>query len=168
MKLRFSVPLWLLLLGMAVAGAQMAYFYPRLPLRLATHFGPTGYPDGWMPKSGFVPFFAALLLSNALLFLFIALLLPRLDNEVINLPHKEHWLAPERRAETLRAISDQISWFGAGTSALLVSVMQMVFNANLTPTPLLGKEMWLLLGSYFVFVVLWLTSLLRRFRLPAG
>lgn len=167
MKLRFSAPLGLFLLGMGVAGVQMAYFYPRLPLRLATHFGPTGYPDGWMSKAGFVTFFAVLLLSNALLFWCIALLLPRLPMSAINLMNKEYWLAPERRAETIDTIRDQILWFGAGTFALLVSVMQMVFNANLTPTPVLGKEVWVLLGGYFLFVALWMTSLLRRFRLPA-
>jgi uncharacterized membrane protein len=167
MKPRFSIPLFLLLLGFVVTIIQMAYFYPRLPERLATHFGPSGYPDGWASKGGFVASFGVFLLFDTLLFVGLALLLPRMPTDALNMPNKDYWLSPENRAASLAYLSDQMLWFGAGTFALLVSLMQMTFNVNLTPTPSLGIEAWLMLGGYLVFVTVWLIALFRRFARPA-
>ena len=37
----------------AWAVLQMVYFWPRMPERMASHFGISGKPDGWMSRKPF-------------------------------------------------------------------------------------------------------------------
>jgi hypothetical protein len=54
---------------------------------------------------------------------------------LINLPHKEYWLAPERRENTLAYIRVWSAWFGCGLLAFLLFVMELAFRANLHTPP---------------------------------
>lgn len=166
MKTRISVPLGAMLAIIPLAAAQMAYYAPLLPERIATHFGATGQPNGWMTKEAFLTSYAVLLLFDALMLGGIALALPKMPTETINLPNKEFWLAPERREATMRFVSEQMLWFGVATQALLVGIMQSVFQANLTPAPSLGGDVWIFLVGYLAYTGFWTVGLVRRFRLP--
>ena len=57
---------------------------------------------------------------------------------VINLPHKEFWLSPERRDETLSYLRMWTLWFGCALLAFLLFVMELVFRANLQTPPRLN------------------------------
>ncbi|HPZ97428.1 MAG TPA: DUF1648 domain-containing protein, partial [Phycisphaerae bacterium] len=35
---------------------ELAVYYPRLPDRVASHFGASGEPDGWQSKQAFTTF----------------------------------------------------------------------------------------------------------------
>jgi uncharacterized membrane protein len=162
MKSRFN-PLFLYLVGLVLTIGQVLYFYPRLPEKIASHFGPGGEANGWMSKDSFMVTYGILLLGTAGMLGGIGLVLGKIPTDLINLPNKEYWLAPERRTATLATIQEQMSWFGAATMVLLIVVMQLVFEANLIPEPHLDNRVWFLLGAYLVYTAIWSLGWTRRF-----
>lgn len=164
-----KLPALLLIAVFVVAVAQSAYYYPRLPERVASHFGASGAADGWQSRPAFFAFYGALL---ALLFLVFGLgprLLRRLPPSLVNIPHRDYWLTPARRAEAMRRLELAMQWFAVPTIGFMVFAMQLVFAANLDQEPRLpGTFLWAL-GAYFAFVASWLVWLYRGlFRPPAG
>src|SRR5690349_13033715 len=79
---------------------RLALVIDRLPERVASHFNLGGLPDGYQSKHVFV--WTSVLLELVLLTLLLLLpaLIARVPVRSVNLPHKEYWFAPERRAET--------------------------------------------------------------------
>jgi serine/threonine-protein kinase len=160
-------PLALALGFIALLAIRVALSFDRLPARMATHFDLAGKPNGFQSREGFV--WTAALLSVLLLALFAVLpaLLARLPVRFINLPNKDYWLAPERRAETIRRMAAMCDWLACATIALLVGVFELVMRANLAQRPL-GFQLWILLPSYHLFVLFWIVNWFRITRRPDG
>ena len=154
------------LTALAVSLVQAWYYYPLLPDRVASHFGPDGRADGWMAKDAFIALNIGVVAFTVTLNAVLAKILARVPNELINLPNREYLLAPERRAESLAAMQDQLHGMNAATAALLVFVFQCVYQANLKPDPRLEGPFLPVLAIYFVYVAIWTIGLYRRFRLP--
>lgn len=146
---------------------RIALCFDRLPATMATHFDLAGKPNGFQGRSDFV--WTSLLLSLFLFALFAALpaVMPRVPDRFVNLPSKDYWLAPERRAETFRRMGAMSDWLGCATIALLVGVFELVIRANLTQRPL-GFQLWVLLPAYHLFILFWIVSYLRMLRRPDG
>lgn len=99
----------------------------------------------------------------ALLFLGVTAWLAKIPSAWINLPHKDYWLAPERRAATVETIQRQMEWLAAATVALLLGIAQLTIQANLDAGGArLGDGFWLLVSGYMVYFVVWLVWLLRK------
>jgi uncharacterized membrane protein len=157
----------LLLLWGAVA-LQCLYYFPLLPEAVASHFDGAGRPNGWSSKQGFI----ALHLSIAGLMTFVFFVLPRLLRRIrpslINLPNREYWLIPERKEQALAMLDEEMGWFGIAILMMIISTTQLAINANLAGGDNLRSEtMWMLLGGFFAFTVVWLIRLYRRFRVPS-
>jgi uncharacterized membrane protein len=148
----------------ALSIGQAGYYYPRLPDTMASHFDGWGVANAWSSPAGF---FSVVLLVVALnLLLFVAM--PRLivaDRLRVNVPHRDYWLAPERRRQTLARIADFLGWFGVASLLLAVAVVQLVMDANLANASLASGIGWLLL-AYFVYVLVSLARLFWQFRKP--
>ena len=160
---------WVFLaVALLVSAVQMASYFPRLPEKLATHFDAAGNANGWMNKTGFFQFQFALLGFLGLVFSLLPQWLSRIPDACINLPHKAHWLAPERRAASLADLARQMSFLSLLIFALLVIIGELTLRANLLAPPRLGGEVWWLLGGYGVLLVIWIVRLYRRFPRPPG
>ena len=147
---------------------QFAYYFPRLPDQVASHFDARGVPNDWSGKTGFFAIMGAVIALIAVIFLGFGLWLPKMPVSVVNLPHKRYWFAPERREETLSVLSGYMYWFGAATLAFMAGILQQTFQANLNPGQGLDRP-WLYLGPYLAVTVVWTISLLRKFgRIPKG
>jgi hypothetical protein len=157
-----------LLFLLAVAGVvQLARYYPQLPQTMASHFDGAGRPDGFQSRDAFVALCAAILLGTVAMFGGLGTLFRRLPSTWFNLPNRDYWLAPERREETLEAISTQLEWFGAVSLLLYLFVIQMVMETNLTSEPRLDSRlMWAVVGLYLIFALVWTTRFILRFRKP--
>ncbi|MBM4456518.1 MAG: DUF1648 domain-containing protein [Chloroflexi bacterium] len=153
----------LLILCILLALWQAVHYAPLLPERVASHFDAAGRADGWSPKGDFFALNLAFAVGMALLFLGLSAWLAKIPIEWISLPHKDYWLAPERRAATLQTLQQQMEWLAAATVALLVGITQLTIEANLAGGQAWPQDtFWLLFGGYMAFFVVWLVWLLRK------
>lgn len=159
---RFPTLLYFLMLVLGVL--HWAQVYPQLPERMASHFMANGTPNGWMPKEAFFLLSCVVVGMSAL----VAFLAPRLvasrPAEKINLPHREYWLAPERREDTMSFLRAQMVWFGCGIQFVLLYGTSQAINANL---PTVGyfdaKGMWYVVAGSLLLTVVWIIHFLRHF-----
>jgi uncharacterized membrane protein len=152
------------LLGIGFAVQQ----HGRLPERVATHFGADGQANGWMSRDNHTIAQVGITLFVAILFFALATFLPRLPDRFVNLPQRDYWLAPKRRAETFAWLSGMLLGVGTALQAFLCWTFREVAVANLSAKPELRlNSLWLQL-SLFIIVVGLVITLLSRFRKPEG
>src|SRR5580692_11121933 len=82
------------------AMAQCIHDFALLPERLASHFGASGLPNGWMTKPQFFIAYALVFLPALFVEFLVGRSVAKKPADKLRLPNKEYWLAPERRAET--------------------------------------------------------------------
>src|SRR5579859_7642041 len=99
-----------------------------LPEPVAIHFGLGGEADRWTGRSQAVFFFEALTVVP-LIFVVLALVLRWSPAGAFNLPHRDYWLAPERRAQTISLISRQLMWMGCLTVLFLAGIYGLTIIA---------------------------------------
>lgn len=156
------------LILLALAAIQIAYYFPRLPAMVASHFDAAGAPNSFAPKGAFLELYVFVLLMLAVISLVVPRLMLVLPPEYVNLPNRDYWLAPQRRESTVTFFCDRFTIFGAGTLALIVAFFQMAIKANLVQQPFPSTLAFVALGAYFVFAFVWLATILLRFsRVPS-
>ncbi len=163
---RTSWTLWLLLTAFAVFHAWSGL--QGLPPYLATHFDGAGTPNGWMSPTFFSWFMAGMWTIMTLAFWGPRFLLPRISTQWFNLPHKEYWLAPERREAALDRISVRLEAFGLATLAGMVLVTEVLFQVNRTGDPMLPGAFGTGFVVYIAGSLIWGVAFMRAFRLPPG
>jgi uncharacterized membrane protein len=156
----------MVLLLLAAAGVvQLLHAYPQLPETMASHFDGSGRPNGFQSKEGFAALSASMLLLTVVLCGGMGALLRKIPSKWFNLPNRDYWLAPERREETIEAISALMEWFGAASLGLYLAIIQMVIETNRTSAPSLDvRAAWVVLGLYLAFTAVWITRFVLRFR----
>jgi uncharacterized membrane protein len=165
MRSRHTPVIVFTLLCLTIVGLT-AYHLPTLPDQVATHFDAGGKANGWSNQAGFIRFVAIVIAIAAALF-FGATLLVRLPESMINLPNKDHWLAPERRDDTFAFIRDWFRWFAALRLAVGALFVGMALRANLAAPPhLSGLAPWIL-AAYMLIVIAMVAGALWRFRAVA-
>ncbi len=166
---RMPAGLLALLTLLALVGLHIAWLAPLLPETVAAHFGPDG-PNNWTSRT-------ALLLSYALVNLgFVALLvvpilfLNKIPESLINLPHKDYWLAPQRRGDTQRIALGLISEMAAATVLLCMVAFHDVATGSLPrgEVPGIPGSFWMWLLAYLAFTGVWVVRLMRRFGRPGA
>ncbi|MBC8143148.1 MAG: DUF1648 domain-containing protein [Armatimonadetes bacterium] len=164
---RFPMAFGVLLVGVAVSAGQILILSPLLPATVASHFGTNNRADGFMPREAFVAGQWVMTAVISALFLLLPALIRVIPDDMINLPDKEYWLAPERRETTLRYFADRIYAFGAATLALLAGVTQQVYTANIGGSHTLGSATGIYIVAFLLYTGVWVYGLLRRFSRPA-
>jgi len=146
----------------AVILTHSFYYFFQLPDQVAIHFGPSGRPDA-MASSSYLLMFEIIIISiTAAIFLGSHLMIGVLPVDMINLPNKDYWLAPERRAETVMAIQTYLAWFGSITVLFMLDVFHQTALVNLGKAEKL-THFWLSLGVYLILSTVWSIALVRRF-----
>lgn len=164
---RVFTPARMMFLALVVATlAQMAWYYPRLPVRMASHFDAAGQVNAFMPKDAFFVIHMTVVGLMTLAFLVVPALIVRLPPGMINLPNKDYWLAPERRARTAERLQSFLIGFGNAMLLFLLLVFREVMRTNLLPNPHLSPRIWVLLILLGGWVIYWTVRLMRAFRLP--
>jgi uncharacterized membrane protein len=158
-------PVAVLVLVAALAAAQLVHYHPQLPDTIAVHFNASGEPDGWSGKTEFVLTYGAIEALMVLMGVAAVLIIGRVPPALVNIPNREYWLAPERRAETVEFIAGQVVWIEIATLGFLMAIAQLIFIENLGgDAPRLSGDFWYVLVA-FVCVVLWIGArIILRFR----
>jgi hypothetical protein len=152
----------------ALALLQAGFYYGGLPPEVATHFAPGGKPDTFTAKDGFILFYLAFTFFIPALLFAVGSLLARLPARFLNLPNKDYWLAPARRAETIRRLSAGFRTLGLMSGLFLVAVGQLVIRANMQSPPRLDEDgVWVFLGFFTFCVISFLLWMALTFGHPA-
>jgi uncharacterized membrane protein len=106
--------------------------YPLLPARMASHFGPHGEVTNWQSKEQFFMTMVVVVGVSFVAGFVVPLLIGVLPANRVNLPHKEYWLAAERREETMRYLSMKMGWFACVALFLLLFVTSEAISANMS------------------------------------
>jgi hypothetical protein len=148
---------------LSLAIVQLALTMASMPPVVASHFGPSGAPDGFMPRAAWMVVHGLLLAFPTFLALAVPSIVLRTPVEYVNLPNKDHWLSAEHRDETHELLRGRFAVFGTGILAFLMLVLHLVSEANAARGPLDNTVFLLGLGAFFPFTIVWVTALLRRF-----
>jgi uncharacterized membrane protein len=155
-----------LLLLLGAFGLRFAMHFAALPPVVASHFGVDGAPNGWMSKSVFL-LFTLIPIGVVIIVAFLApWMTSRMPVELINLPNKDYWLAPERKHQGLAKLGQHLEWFSTALVAFLIFVYELVFKANAEQTGLANGPFLIGLGLFFAFVTVFLVTLYRSFAIP--
>ncbi|HEV7967590.1 MAG TPA: DUF1648 domain-containing protein [Candidatus Acidoferrales bacterium] len=147
-----------------LAIAQCVHDFPRLPDRMASHFGPSGMPNGWMTKPQFFITFAVTLLPALLVEFCLSQRIANKPDAKLNLPNKEYWLASERRAETFAYFETFFAWYGCAFLLVVVLAMGLAMRANFDTPPLLPTgPIVSVLAGFILYNVAAVIAMFRRF-----
>ena len=161
----------ILILGLlyVVFLGYLAHSVPQLPQRVATHFDAGGQADGWMDRASYVRFTAVFGFVFPLSVVGICYAIRFFPNGTINLPQRDYWLAPERRAETMAYLVRHSLWFACLALGLVLGVHVATIHANRQQPPQLsGQWMFAVLGGFLLGTAVWIVGLVRRFRRVEG
>lgn len=159
---RLPTLIYLLLLVLGLL--QWVNVYPQLPETMASHFAGDGTPNGWQPKPVFFMLTLSVIVLTSIPAFFVVRGISKRSPDKINLPHRDYWLAPERREETWRFFSTYMAWFGCALLFVLLYAVSQAINFNLPKIRRFNtRGMWYVLGGFFLFLTLWLTSFMRHF-----
>jgi uncharacterized membrane protein len=162
-------PMTVLLLLAVVAAVQVAHYYPRLPESIAVHFGPRLEADGWQGRQGFAITYACVEAAVVVMTLGMRLLIGRVPVGMVNIPHRDYWLAPERRKETLRCVMAQVDWIMVAMLAYLIAIAQVIFDANVHAAgrpPALPGDFWVVVVAFLAAIAWFIVGIYRRFGKP--
>ena len=159
-------PKFAVMLG--AAAAFVAATSRMLPPLVASHFDAAGRANGFMPRTGYTIFMLAMTVA---LPAFLALCLEmtrRIPPRLINLPHRDYWLAPERSDESLDYLRTHSLRFAGLLAAFLCVVHWLVVAANLEVPPLLPTAtMVAALVLFGAATIVWTGAFFVHFRRPA-
>lgn len=157
---------WIVLaLCLAATGTFIVATTSALPESVASHFGGSGLANGFVTRDGYLRFMLGFGLVLPAFMAIVVGLVPRLAPTRVNVPNRDYWLDPKRRAATLNALSAQGAWLGTLTAALIAALHYVLLVANRSTPPRLPADIfWMLLAGFVVALVLWIAALYLRFR----
>jgi uncharacterized membrane protein len=164
MKLK-SIPATSFIILCALCVVQVAYYYPLLPETVPSHFGASGRPDAWSSKNFFVIFYLSVIAVISVLFLSLSFILSCMPVSLINMPHKEFWLAPERKEKTLTFLSQYLLLFALFTVLLLFDIFNQSFQVALGKAQALTHPLASIL-VYLSLILLWIICMFVKFGNP--
>ncbi len=135
-----------------------------LPDRIPTHFGAGGVPNAWMTRGGYTTFMLAFTVGLPVLMVAAIGVLPRFAPRLVSLPNRDHWLAPERRDDSLAFLGRHACGLGCLMVLLAMGVHGLIVRASRATPPRLeeGLLLWML-AAFLVALVVWIIAIHRRF-----
>ena len=134
---------------------------------VASHFNGRGVANGWQTKSAFFSVFVAVTVVAAVVGFGIPRIITAVPAEMINLPNKRYWLAPEHLAETQEFFSAYFAWFGCAVFLIVILTFDYAIQHNLHPeNPPDPARMWYILAGFLLFTLVWTIRMLAKFLRP--
>ena len=149
------------------AAIHFSAHYPQLPEVVASHFDGHGHANGWQTKSAFFTVFLAVSLLAAVVGFGIPRIIALAPAQLINLPNKGYWLAPEHFGETQSFLKGYFAWFGCAMFLMVILTFDYATQSNLHPeNPPDPARIWYVLAGFLLFTVVWSIRILAKFLRP--
>lgn len=154
---------------LALAGAAfVALTLPALPPRPATHFNLQGAADGWATRGAYVMFLALIGVGLPLMVVGLVPGLGATKPELLNVPGKDYWLPPARRAEGVRRVTAQMWWLACLMLGLTLAIHWLILAAHAASPPRLPTGPFLgAVAGFLLGLALWIRNLNATMRPPA-
>jgi hypothetical protein len=165
-----SLPKLVFVLLAVGAAFYFSSYYAQLPEVVASHFNGRGVANGWQTKSAFFGVLVGVSVLAAVVGFGIPRIIAALPPQLINLPNKGYWLAPDQLAETMDFLNQFFAWFGCAVLTVILVTFDYAVESNLHPDSRPDvSRMWYLLVGFLVFVVVSIARMFLRFgRVPQG
>lgn len=134
-----------------------------MPERVASHFDWQGQPDSWMSRSTYVLGFGLAGLAFPLFVVGLFFAVRFFPLGTINIPRRDYWLAPERRAQTFDFLMRCGFWLGCLLLALVAAVHYLILLANSRAPVALPLGIWVVMGLYLLAMLVWMGTLFLHF-----
>jgi uncharacterized membrane protein len=151
---------------LVLALVQNAWYWSQLPDRVAIHFGPNGQPNNWMNRFGATLLMLALQIGMPLFLYGIAWSIKLFPPSLVNIPHREYWLHPDRREQTLETANRTMSWVAVAVAAFTMAINHLTFVANRNGEGLQMTWFTILLVGFLAIVFALVGQMAWSFRLP--
>ena len=163
--IRLAIPLIALAICYVLFFAYIISSYGDLPARVASHFDIEGQPNGWMGRETCVGFTLAIGVIMPALVVGMMGGAGKIPVSFINLPHRDYWLAPERRQAALAILLRFSLWFACMNVLFVTGLQWLIVQANLPNQPphLNGIGISLVTGGFLAGTAIWVALLLRHF-----
>ena len=149
------------------AVGQNIWYWNQLPEKVATHFGLSGQPDAWMDRTRATLLMLGVQLGLPWLLVGIGLLTRFMPATLINIPHREYWLRPERRAYTLANLLHFVTVVAVTVALFMIAINHLTFVANMRGQALNLRAFAIVLVLYIAGIILMIAGVWRRFKVPA-
>ena len=88
-----------------------------------------------------------------------------LPANAVNIPHRDYWLAPERRQQTSAYLVHHSFWFACLAVGFVSGIQYSIVQANQQIPPHLSTSILVaLVGCFIVGTAIWVMALFRQFR----
>jgi hypothetical protein len=161
---RFRNHFVLVLLVWLAFAAYVWWTMPQLPPHIAIHFGTNGVPNNWATPAEYVRFTLIMGAAVPAFILGIFALVRFGDGSLMNIPHKDYWLAPERRKETMDFVLARGCVFTALFIGFFAGVHYFILVANAqAPVMLPGKYVGWVGGCFLAAAIAWTAAFVTHF-----
>jgi hypothetical protein len=134
---------------------------------VASHFNGRGAANGWQTKSAFFGVFVGVSVLAVVMGFAIPRIIAVMPAQLINLPNKGYWLAPEHLAETTEFLSGYFAWFACLMYLVVILTFDFAVKYNLHAEPLPDPaRLWYILAGFLVFTVVWIIRMFAKFLHP--
>ena len=153
------------ILILAVLAGVVVTTSAALPDTMASHFGADGIANGFSTRDRYTTMMVLVVVVLPAVVGLLPAFLGRVASGLLNIPHREYWLAPQRRASTLAFLSLHGAWFAVLLAGFLTYVHWLVVRANLAQPAILPQSgMVPVLAVFLLATMVWVSMLYTRFR----
>lgn len=154
------ITLMVIAIGFVIATTQ------SLPAVVASHFNAAGVANGFMNRESYLMSMLGVIVGLPGLMVLTAMGFSKIPVSMVNIPHRDHWLAPERSAMTLQVLKSFMLVLACLILVFLSFVHWLVILANQQQTPAMtGNGIYSGLIVFLVLIGIWSWLLHRKFQL---
>lgn len=153
---------WIFLVLTLAFVVFIVWSHGRLPDRIPVHFDFEGEVNRRASKSEFLVVNLGVAALLFVCFGMFALFVGRIPNRYFNLPHRDYWLAPERRSQSIARFNAWYLWMGILSLGLMFHLAWQVYEIGMGKTERLESG-WIALTVYLSGLTLLCLGLWRAF-----
>lgn len=141
------------------------WVHRQLPDRVPVHFDGAGFPNRYSSKVELLVVNLGVAGLMLVIFGILPFFIGRIPKKLLNFPHKEYWLAPERARKSIDDLNFYYVAMGIATIALMWFILWGTYEVGAERREALPFSWWAL-GSYFALLGWFCVAVFRRFPKP--